>query len=351
MDSERLSTGFLGRRLFFLAALVPLVAPFSSAPGADSQNKDGSSETTGERLKPKFVCRGADPWTIEYKGRYYRSCPEGRELCLYVSDSPEEPGERRVVWEAPSEGPISREIWAPEIHFIDGRFYIYFAADDGNNKNHLTYVLVSENDDPFSKYEVKGPLYTGDDFRHKKDNRWAIDATVLELRRKRYLIWSGWEDDRDVQYLYAAPLGNPPVRTTGARSRICDNADFLWERVEEKPETRGLNEGPEVLYSPNGRIFLTYSCGASWLPTYKVGILELVGKDPLDPKSWKKYPEPFFQSDEFQFGVGHGSFPADKDGDRRFLYHAKRSREPGWSRDVFIRNVDFDDSGFPRVRY
>ncbi|MGI6402584.1 MAG: family 43 glycosylhydrolase [Thermoguttaceae bacterium] len=313
---------------------------------ADEQAETG-------RLAPKMVRAGADPWTIEYKGRYYSSQSNNptRSIRLWVSDAPDEAGEFKTIWTAPRRGPYSREIWAPEIHFVDGRFFVYFAADDGENRNHRTYVLVSENDDPFSNYTLEGPIYTGDDFENKTENRWAIDATLFEHKDQRYLIWSGWKDDRDIQYLYIAPMERFPVQTSGPRVLICDNADYLWERVEEREGTRGLAEGPEILRSPNGRIFLTYSCGASWLPTYKVGILELIGDDPLDPKSWKKYPEPFFQSDEFQFGVGHGSFPVDKDGQTLFLYHAKRSREPGWPRDVFVRYLDFDADGFPVVRY
>lgn len=333
-------------------ALLSLTSATADEPTAQEASPE-KSVVAPERLKPKFVRPGADPWVIEYKGRYYWSQSNNptRSIRLWVSDSLEEPGEFKDIWFAPRRGPYSREIWAPEIHFIDGRFYVFFAADNGDNKNHLSYVLVSENDDPYSKYELKGPLYTGDDFENKTNNRWAIDSTFFEHRGKRYLIWSGWKDDRDVQYLYIAPLADPPTQTAGARVLICDNADYLWERVEERLGTRGLAEGPEILVASNGRVFLTYSCGASWLPTYKVALLELVGDDPLDPKSWKKYPEPFFQSDEFQFGVGHGSFLKDKSGQTRFLYHAKRSRESGWARDVFIRYVDFDDEGFPHIRY
>ena len=311
-----------------------------------------SSASDGALLKPNYLRAGADPWVIEHNGRYYwsQSNNSSREICLWVSDTLDEPGERRAVWRAPRGTAYSKELWAPEIHFLDGKFYILFAADDGNNARHLTYALVSESDDPFSEYHLEGPLYTGDDYEGRTLNRWAIDSTIFEWKGARYLIWSGWEDDRDVQYLYASPLGLNPIRTLGPRVRLCDNADYVWERVEERVGTRGLNEGPEILTAPNGRVFLTYSCGASWLPTYKVAMLEFVGDDPLDPKSWRKCSEPLFQSDSFQFGVGHGSFIRDAQGETRFYYHAKTSREPGWSREVFWRYVDFDEDGFPRVR-
>lgn len=361
MRFSRIADGLAAASLLAALIMLPLnlSAQENPAETADSNAAaaaDGDSAAqpaAAERLKPKFVRAGADPWVIEYKGRYYWSQSDNgtRSIRLWVSDSLEEPGEFKAIWTAPRRGPFSRELWAPEIHFVDGRFYVYFAADDGNNANHKTYVLVSENDDPFSKYELKGPVYTGDDFENKTENRWAIDATLFEHEGKYYLIWSGWKDGRDIQYLYIAPLDETLAQTAGPRVLLCDNADYLWERVEERLGTRGLCEGPEILRVPNGRIFLTYSCGASWLPTYKIGMLEFTGGDPLDPSAWKKFPEPLFQSDEFQFGVGHGSFLRDKEGDMRFLYHAKRSRDAGWPRDVFIRYLDFDESGFPSVRY
>ena len=188
------------RSLVVALALAPFVS--SLAARADEPVKPdapnaASASAEAPKSKPNYLRPGADPWVIERDGKYYWSqSNNGRgEICLWESDSLDEPGERRPIWRAPRRGPYSRELWAPEIHFLDGRFYVFFAADDGNNANHKTYVLVSENDDPFSKYEIRGPLYTGDDFEGKSNNRWAIDSTVFEHKGKRYLIWSGWEDD------------------------------------------------------------------------------------------------------------------------------------------------------------
>lgn len=331
-----------------------LLIATSVLAGERSANAFGQAPAkTDGKEAPRYLRPGADPWVIEHNGRYYwsQSNNSTREIRIWESQSLDEPGEFRAVWKAPSRGPYSRELWAPELHFLDGRFYIFFAADNGRNENHLTYVLVSESDDPYSKYTLEGPLYTGDDLEGKSHNRWAIDSTVLEYRGARYLIWSGWEDNRDIQYLYIAPLSLSPLGLTGARVKICDNADYVWERVEEREGTRGLNEGPEIVVSPKGRVFLSYSCGASWLPTYKVALLELVGDDPMKPEAWKKLPEPFFQSDEFQFGVGHGTFIQDSEGQWRYVYHAKTSREPGWARNVYWRYVDFDEDDRPRIRY
>lgn len=342
------------RRLFTKRLSAALAGAFAVGPRLFAQNAanaEASETAQSAASKPIFVRKGADPWILEFRGKYVWSQSNNptRQIVLSIGDTPDKPGRPRPVWTAPEKGPYSRELWAPEIHFIDGRFYIYFAADDGDNKNHLTYVLVSENDDPFSEYRLEGPLYTGDDFEGKTNNRWAIDSTLFEHKGKRYLIWSGWEDDRDIQYLYAAPMKSP-TETAGPRVKLCDNADFLWERVEERLGTRGLNEGPEVVVAPNGRTFVSYSCGASWLPTYKVALLEFVGDDPLAPASWRKLDKPFLQSDENLFGVGHGSFVRDANGQTLYFYHAKLDRSPGWNRAVYYRPVEFDADGLPRLK-
>lgn len=293
---------------------------------------------------------GADPWVVGDGERllWCFAVPE-RTISVCVSDRIDRIGKRHVVWKAPQTGPCSDEIWAPELHRFDGKWYIYFAASDGDNRNHRAFVLESKTGDPLGDYDLHGPLYTGDDFQGKTNNRWAIDMTVLEHRGKRYAVWSGWQEDKDVQHLFIAPLSDPRT-IAAARTRIAENDDHLWERTEETPESRGLAEAPEVLKWKD-RTFLTYSCGASWLPTYKVGLLELLGNDPLDRNAWKKHGTAVFSSTEKTYGVGHGCFlPAPEIGPSAFwfVYHAKADRSPGWHREVFVQPITLDERGFPR---
>ena len=110
---------------------------------------------------------------------------------------------------------------------------------------------------------------------------------------------------------------------------------------------RGLNEGPEVLQQA-GRTFVTYSCAASWLPTYKLGMLELTGDDPLDPASWSKFPQPVFQSTNETYGVGHSCFVRSPDNSQWWhAFHAKRDRNPGWRRAIFVQPMQFTPQGLP----
>jgi hypothetical protein len=96
------------------------------------------------------------------------------------------------------------------------------------------------------------------------------------------------------------------------------------------------------------RTFLTYSCGASWKSTYKLGLLELTGTDPLDPASWTKHPEPVFKSAGTSLGVGHSTFVPSPDGSETWhVFHAKVDARDGWRRAVFLQPVNFKADGFP----
>jgi GH43 family beta-xylosidase len=296
------------------------------------------------------ICEHADPWFIQFHGHYLACFSEANHaISVQMSDRLTVVGPTHVVWTAPATGPASLEVWAPELHWLDGRWCIYFAASDGRNQNHRAWVLQSSGSDPFGPYTLHGPLYTGDDPGLSALNRWAIDMTVLESGDRLYAIWSGWRDEQDIQYLYIAPMKDP-VTIAAPRVRICANDDYLWERVGETLQGRGLNEGPEVLQH-DGRTFLAFSCSGSWQPTYKIGLLELKpGTDPLRPEDWIKYSKPAFESTAVTYGVGHNSFVKSPDQTEDWLiYHAKMDRQDGWRRAVFAQRFTWGADGLPEL--
>lgn len=297
-------------------------------------------------LSPSYfvnpIGEGADPWVIrdQNSDRYLWCFSEGnRAIAVHSSRNLTDPGTKHIVWQAPEEGPFSRQVWAPELHRLDGKWYIYFAASNGENRNHLTYVLESKSEDPLGEYELHGPLATGEGGNGRSPNLWSIDMTVLEWKGRRYAIWSGWDEpDSDRQYLYIAPMESP-VRLSSTRKRICSNDDFPWEFTEGNGNGRGLNEAPQILPG-NDRVLVTFSCGASWLPTYKLGLLELTGDDPMDSASWKKFKSPVFQSHGNTVGVGHSCVvPSPDNSEWWHVYHAKRDRNPGWRRGIFVQPI------------
>ncbi len=312
---------------------------------------DDADESPGDLPSGYFVnpiAEGADPFVVRDGNRYLWCQSEGNvAIAIWESDRLTSLGRKHVVWRAPAEGPYSKEVWAPELIKLDGRWYIYFAADDGRNRNHRTYVLEAESDDPLGSYSLHGPLLTGEGADSARPDLWSIDMTVLEHQGQRYAVWSGWPAEReDLQHLYIAAMASP-LELAGPRVMIAEPGVFVWERIMETPKSRGLVEGPQVLRQGD-RTFLTYSCSSSWLPTYKVGLLELTGDNPLDPASWTRFPEPIFRSTDETYGVGHGGFVRSLDGSEWWhVFHAKVDRANGWRRSIHVQPMTWRPDGTP----
>lgn len=240
---------------------------------------------------------------------------------------------RHRVWAPPRRGPMSRNLWAPELHRLDGRCYIYFAADDGRNANHRMWVLAANSDDPTGAYTLSGQLETGG---------WAIDGTVLSAGPgERLLVWSGWPAKRNGQQnLYLARM-NSPFELSGPRV-LLTSPDHAWER-------RGLPicEAPQILQR-NGRTFIVYSASGSWTEDYCLALLTHTGGDFTDPSAWRK-TGPIFCKNEHALGVGHCGFVTTPDAREHWiLYHAKTSRKPGWSdREVRAQRFTWSSAGVP----
>jgi GH43 family beta-xylosidase len=295
------------------------------------------------------VATGQDPWVIKKDNKYYYI--ESRDGGLYVSESDSLTGikkNEKKVWSQPETGWNRANLWAPELHFYDGKWYIYYAAGESGPPfiHQRSGVLESETDDALGGYVDKGLLYTGDNIEDESENIWSIDLTLLELDGQLYGIWSGWEENRDddatPQHLYIAEMDNPWTISSN-RVKI-SSPEHSWETGTEL----AINEGPQVL-KHDGEVFVIYSASESWLPAYNLGQLRLRdgNADPMDPGNWEK-AGPVFRGTEEVHGVGHASFTSSPDGDENWIvYHTKVSREPGWDRVVHMQPFEWNDDGTP----
>ena len=332
-----------------MAGLIEYAAATGGAkpsPAAAPSPGQRGGPFAGSFTNPLY--HGADPCVVRHGGSYY-ACQTGpgNRIEIWKSPTLTARGECRVVWTAPDRGWNRAQVWAPELHRIGGRWYIYYAASSGHNAAHRMGVLAATTDDPQGPFEDAGQLYTGDHVATGAQNRWAIDGTVLTLRDRLYFAWSGWEDHRDVQHLYLAEMSSPTTIATD-RLKLCPNDCHPWERVGERHWERGLHEGPQFLRR-NGRVLLVYSCSGSWQPTYKLGMLYMDERsDPMSSGAWTKYPAPVFESTRDVFGVGHCCFTESPDGTEDWLlYHSKRFRWDCWSREVRAQKFTWRADGFP----
>lgn len=321
----------------------PVLLLLLIAQSVIAQNKIQPAEVSRYFTNPVFD--GADPWLYQKDGYYYYCFSAGNSISISRSALITKRGEAKKVWEAPASGWNRSCVWAPELHFIDGRWYIYYAAGESGPPyiHQKTGVLQSSTDDPFSSYTDMGMVYTGDDSDLKSNNVWAIDMTVFIHRGRLYAVWSGWEKpaltDKTSQHLYIAGMENP-YTIKSPRVKISS--------PEEAWETGGpldLQEGPEILRKGDG-LFIIYSCRESWTVDYRLGLLKLLDPEGslLSASVWEK-SGPVFSG---PFGAGHCSFVKSPDGREDWIiYHSKKSIKEGWQRDVRAQRFKWDSRGYP----
>jgi GH43 family beta-xylosidase len=284
---------------------------------------------------PYLVKSAADPWVIYHDGYYYYCrVIDDWQIAVNKAKKLKDIGKKNnIVWQVPSGKPHVEEVWAPELHRLDGKWYIYFAW--GNYKDHRMYVLESETDDPSGSYSLKGQITD-------PTNQWAIDGTVMEIdANNRYFIWSGWETEEDIQQnLYIAKMSNP---WTISGQRVCiSEPEYGWER-QGKPL---VNEGPTII-KKDGRFFLIYSASHSLTDEYCLGQLTLKGNDPLNKESWEKSRVPVFRKTDSVFGPGHSSFLTMPDGSDWIIYHSADYSGAGWARNVHAQRYSWNHDGTP----
>lgn len=281
-----------------------------------------------ETFRNPIAESGADPFVVRFEdGYYYVYSADGGVFVSRADNIHHLRQDGKCIFR-PEEGkPYSRELWAPEIHFIDGDWYCYVAADDGVNANHHMYVLKSTDGRPDGVYAMVGMLDDG-------SGCWAIDGTVMPCGGKLYFVWSGWESRENThQNLYIAPMKSP-TELAGARVLI-SRPEYDWEKRGSGPTKSGkclptVNEGPQIL-EKDGTVHVIYSAAGSWCRHYCLGMLTLRGGDPLNPADWVKCKEPVFVESEGTHGPGHCSFVKAKDGKTDFIiYHARRDAKGGW---------------------
>lgn len=282
----------------------------------------------------------ADP-SIVFKDGYYYYVKSMRDNSIVVAkarrlqDIGSAP--RVTVYTPPSGTMYSKELWAPELQYIDGKWYIYFAADNGDNANHRMYVLEGNSQDPQGTYTFKGKITDSTD-------RWAIDGAVLQTDDgELYFVWSGWEGNvNESQNIYIARMSNPWT-ISGPRVMISTPTE-AWEKIGGTPT---INEGPEIL-KKNGKIFIIYSASGSWSDDYTLGMLTNTDGKVLDPASWAK-SGPVFSKVPTAYGPGHNTFTTSPDGTEDWIvYHAVKNAGGGWAnRSVRAQKFTWNADGTP----
>lgn len=270
-----------------------------------------------------FIAQRADPYVYKHtNGVYYftASVPEYDRIVLRKADFFEglPKAEEVTVWEKHSEGIMSIHIWAPEIHYINGAWYIYYAAGEKDDIWAIRpYVLECKHIDPIKGEwhelgQMKGAdVYTFRDF--------SLDMTVFCHNKQWYCAWAEKVSvGKKISNLYIARLKSPSQLES--QQVLLSSPDYDWERIGF-----WVNEGPAFI-KHGDRIYLTYSASETGA-CYCMGILSAnIDADLLDPKVWKKERLPALKTDfeKGLIGPGHNSFTKSEDDKKDIMvFHAR----------------------------
>lgn len=275
-----------------------------------------------------WIPQRADPYVYRHTdGKYYftASVPAYDRIALRCADSLAAlaEAEELTVWTAHEKGPMSKHIWAPELHYLFGKWYIYFAGGEiGNPWEIRPYVLECQGIDPMKDPWIeKGKLQAApeDEFSFRA---FSLDTTVFESNGAHYCVWAEKVGvGKQISNLYIAKMKNGySLETTQV---LLTSPDYDWER-----HGFWVNEGPAVI-KRDGKVFLTYSASDTGIH-YCMGMLTANAVDDLlDPRSWKKERWPVLQSDPARgiYGPGHNSFTTDGEGRDILVFHARTEAE------------------------
>lgn len=301
-----------------------------------------------------FILQRADPYVLKAEdGSYYftASVPTYDRIILRHSDTLQglRTAEEVTVWEKHESGVMSKHIWAPEIHYLFGKWYIYFAAGEQEDIWKIRpYVLECQGQDPMRDEWIElGKMQRAqeDEFSFEA---FSLDATVFENKGEYYYVWAEKVGvGRQISNLYIARMES--ANRLATVQVLLTTPDYDWERVGF-----WVDEGPAVV-KRNGKIYLTFSSSATGA-CYCMGMLSAQeDMDLLDPQSWKKERYPVVKTDAEKgiYGPGHNSFTKDDNGNDICVFHARTYSEivgdPLYdpNRHAMLMKVEWDEQDRP----
>lgn len=310
-----------------------------------------------EYNKP-WILQRADPYVYKHTdGTYYftASIPAYDGIVLRHSDTLAglKDAEEVRVWQKHDKGIMSEHIWAPELHYLDGKWYIYYAGGDIDDVWAIRpYILECADQDPMTGNWVEKGKMTRAEEDEFSFEAFSLDGTVFENRGKHYYIWAEKVGvGKQISNLYIAEMENPcKLKTVQV---LLTTPDYDWERIGF-----WVNEGPAVIHH-DGKIYMTYSASETGA-AYCLGMLSISeDADPLDPAMWKKerYPVLETNAEKGIYGPGHNSFTEDEQGNPIMVYHARTEEKiegnPLYNpnRHAMLMKLTWREDGRPVFRY
>ncbi|MGL5016318.1 MAG: glycoside hydrolase family 43 protein [Bacteroidales bacterium] len=209
-----------------------------------------------------------------------------------------------------------RWFWAPEVYFINGKFYMYYSADE--------HICVAISESPL------GP-FTQEEMRPMIDNEKSIDNSLfIDDEGKAYISFVRFNDGNNI---WLADLSDDYLSIKQETMVKCLAVSQPWEEVWPR-----VNEGSFIV-KHNGVYYMTYSANSYESPMYGVGYATSTNIN----GDWLKYNNnPILQNPSGLTGVGHSANFIDKEGNMRIVFHAHHNRLSVHPRTMHIATIIFE---------
>lgn len=283
--------------------------------------------TSGNPINPGYY---ADPEGIVFGKTYWiyptYSAPYSKQVFFDAFSSPDlvhwTKHERildttNVKW-------AKRAVWAPSIIEKDGKYFMFFGANDIQNDQEYGGIGVAIADNPAGLFKD----YLGKPLIDKFHNgAQPIDQFVYKDGNQYYLIYGGWKHCNIVK-LKDDFTGFVPF----------DDGTIFKEITPDK-----YVEGP-FMFKRNGKYYFMWSEGGWTVSDYSVAYA--IADSPLGP--FKRVDKILQQDDKIGKGAGHHSvIKHPKKEDYYIVYHRRPLDQTDRnSRLVCIDKMEFDKNGF-----
>lgn len=244
--------------------------------------------------------------------------------------------------------PKAGGIWAPDISYIDGNFYLYYCVSQFGTNN--SYIGAAKSSSPLGPWEDIGEILTTD----KNDEPNALDPNIIIDKHGRMFMCYG----SFFGGIYICELD----RHTGKRKDTSSFGIKIAQR-NEKAHYGGI-EGPYIVYNSSFDKYYLFSSYDDLAKTYNIRVAwadEVTGPyyDPngicMTDTEYTPYDKVGLKiTNGYKFGdetawIGPGHNSVLKDGDDWYVISHARDTSKKNTPYVHVRKIIWTDNGLPIV--
>lgn len=294
--------------------------------GLQGYSQNSNKVTAGN---PVFSGYYADPEGIVFGKTYWiyptYSAPYGKQVFFDAFSSPDlvHWTKHEHILDTANVTWAKRAVWAPSIIEKDGRYFLFFGANDIQNDNEYGGIGVAVADSPSGPFKdhLGKPLI--DKFHNGAQ---PIDQFIYKDGDQYYLIYGGWQHCNIVK-LRSDFTGFIPF----------DDGTIFKEITPEK-----YVEGP-FMFKRNGKYYFMWSEGGWTGPDYSVAYA--IADSPFGP--FKRVDKILEQNAAIATGAGHHSVIKHPKKDTYYIVYHRRplDQTDRNARVVCIEKLEFDANG------